>query len=250
MDVEEFVRQIKSLKIQGALNSAKAALQVYESARNRSAVAKELIAAQPTEPMVKNVLRLAEFQNPEQILGKLAADEDKLVRLAVEKLRGTKYVFTHCHSSTALKIIKELKPKIVYNTETRPLYQGRVTAEEVASYGIKVVHSVDSLMASQIEKSDLVLLGADAITEDGFYNKVGSLAVCKLAKQVIVCAHSLKFSRDKLAVEQRDKSEVWNKSIKGIEVINPAFEFVPKQFVSKIASEFGVLSFDEFLKRV
>lgn len=248
------VEQIKNLKIQGAQNIAKAALQAYMHANDRALAFKKLVIARPTEPMLKNVLKLAEVGNPEQVLGKLASDEDKLVKLAVEKLKGTRSVYTHCHSSTVLKIIKSVRPSVVYNTETRPLYQGRVTTEEIASFGVKVVHSVDSLMASQIEKSDVVLLGADAITAHGFYNKVGSLAACMLAKilkkPVCVCAHSLKFSKEKIDIEQRDKKEVWDKSINNIEVVNPAFEFVPKEYVGKIASELGVLAFNEFLKRI
>jgi len=254
MDVDTVVQQFKSAKILGATASAKAALKAYAGAKNRSIAAKKLIAAQPTEPMVRNVLKLAEHQSPEQILGKLASDADKITLFGARKLGRGISIYTHCHSATVMKIIKAIKPEKVYNTETRPLYQGRITAEELASAGLKVIHTVDSLMASHIEKCDTILFGADAITEGGFYNKVGSLITCLLAsmygKPVYVCAHSLKFSKEKLKVEQHAPSKVWDKPPRGVTILNPAFEFVPREFVEGIICEKGALSYNEFLSRV
>ncbi len=258
MTTDSTVQDIKSLKIQGASNVAKAALKAYAAAKNRPAAAKKLAATRPTEPMLKNLLKLAAHQSPEQILGKLASDADKITLFGARLLSGvTKKqgqriaIYTHCHSSTCMKIIKAAEPAVVYCTETRPLYQGRTTAEELASTGIKVEYSVDSLMATQIEKCDVVLLGADAITADGFYNKVGSLAVCLLArargKPVYVCSHSLKFSKSEIEIEERATSEVWDKPPRAVAVLNPAFEFIPRQFVEGIICEKGVLGFERFI---
>ena len=290
MTVDSTVQDIKSLKIQGASNVAKAALKAYAHSKNRGAAAKKLIAARPTEPMLKNLLKLAAHQSPEQILGKLASDADKITMFGARLLAGLAKsvqsspptpplankkrqgqgvtnswserqralkqrprkaisIYTHCHSSTCMKIIKAAEPAVVYATETRPLYQGRITARELASAGIKVEHSIDSLMATQIEKCDVVLLGADAITTDGFYNKVGSLAVCLLAsargKPVYVCSHSLKFSEKGIEIEQREPSEVWNKPPRAVTILNPAFEFVPKEFVAGVICEKGVVGFSK-----
>jgi len=260
MSIDAVVKDIKTLKIQGASNVAKAALKAYAAASNRGATAKKLIAARPTEPMLKNILKLAVHQSPEQILGKLASDADKITLFGARLLAGIGKnkgrrisIYTYCHSSTVMKIIKAAEPAVVYCTETRPLYQGRITAEELASAGIKVEYSVDSLMATQIGKCDVVLLGADAITADGFYNKVGSLAVCLLAsargKPVYVCSHSLKFSKAEIEIEQRATSEVWSKPPRAVAVLNPAFEFVPRQFVEAIVCEKGVVGFDALVRK-
>ena len=198
MDVDSVVQDIKSLKIQGASNVAKAALKAYASAENPGAAAKKLIAARPTEPMLRNVLKLAEHENTEQILGKLASDGDKITQCGINKLKGCKSIYTHCHSSTVMKIIKAVEPDVVYNTETRPLYQGRITAEELASTGIKVVHFVDSAMRLAIKRAEVVLIGADAITSEGkIVNKVGTALAAEIAKKhstpIYVCTHSLKY---------------------------------------------------------
>ena len=254
MTIDSVVEDIKTLKIQGASNIAKAALRAYAHAKNRSSAAKKLIKARPTEPMLRNLLKLATHQSPEQILGRLASDSDKLVMFGARKLGRCNSIYTHCHSATVLKIIKAIEPKVVYNTETRPRYQGRITATELASAGIKVEHSVDSAMASQIEKSEVILLGADALTKDGFYNKVGSLAICLLAREyskpVYVCTHSLKFSEKEVEIEQRASSEVWEKPPRGVAILNPAFEFIPSAFIEGIICEKGVLSFNKFISEV
>lgn len=254
MSVESVVRKIKAVEIQGASNVAKAALKAYARAKNRPAAAKKLKAARPTEPMLWNVLELAKHQPPEKILGRLGADEGKITEFGVSRLGQYNTFFTHCHSTTVMRIIKAINPSVVYNTEARPLYQGRTTAEELASAGIKVEHSVDSLMARHVEKCDAILLGADAITERGFYNKVGSLAISVIAKAtgkpVFVCAHSFKFTKKDVEVERRSASEVWGKSPCGVAVLNPAFEFVPKEYVAGVICEKGAFGFDKFLRKI
>ena len=53
-----------------------------------------------------------------------------------------------------------------------------------------------------------------------------------------------------MPVEQRNLNEVWDKAPKKIKIKNPAFEFVPKKYITKIISEFGTLSYGEFLRKV
>lgn len=104
--------------------------------------------------------------------------------------KNTIKIYTHCHSNTvALSIInikKKLKNKkiIVYNTETRPLFQGRITAMQLMQNGIEVHHYIDSAMMICIKECDIVLLGCDAIeTNNNVINKIGSGAISYLAKE-------------------------------------------------------------------
>jgi ribose 1,5-bisphosphate isomerase len=257
MDVDSVAERIRDLKIQGASNIAKAALKAYDSAEYKSSAVKKLVAARPTEPMLRNVLKLAETEPVEQILGRLASDYDSLVRFGVSKLRRYDAIYTHCHSSTVMKIIKALRPKVVYVTETRPLYQGRVTAEELASAGIKVKFFVDSAMRLAIKDADVVLLGADAITSEGkVINKIGSELVAETAKDhatpAYVCTHSLKYDPKTefgfdTEIEKRHAKEVWAKPPRGVEVSNFAFGMINPDLVSAIISELGVLAPETFI---
>ena len=63
---------------------------------------------------------------------------------------------THCHSTSAVKTlalhkVKGLKFK-VFNTETRPLYQGRKTAKELVEEGIDTTMVVDGVAPFLIDE--------------------------------------------------------------------------------------------------
>jgi ribose 1,5-bisphosphate isomerase len=175
-------------------------------------------------------------------------------------------IFTHCHSTSvvnALIYAKKKKRKFeIYNTETRPLYQGRKTARELKKARIKTTMFVDSAAMIALTKTqgtkkvDKVFLGADALLKNGIINKVGSAMFAKIAYEnkipVYIISDSWKFSSKNIKLEERDFYEVWKKLPKNskIKIRNPAFEFVPKKHITKIISEFGILKYDDFLKKV
>jgi len=149
----------------------------------------------------------------------------------------------------------------VFNTETRPLYQGRKTAKELSKAGIKVTMFTDSALATAMEKESKkdrefvtkVFIGADALLKQGIINKIGSRTISEFAKMnkipVYVVADSWKFTEKKVPIEQRKLNEVWDKAPRNIKIKNPAFEFVPEKYITKIISEFGVMKYGLFVKR-
>jgi ribose 1,5-bisphosphate isomerase len=150
----------------------------------------------------------------------------------------------------------------VHNTETRPRYQGRITAQELALLGIPVTHYVDAAARFALKKADIMLVGADAITADGkVINKIGSELFAEIASKfdipVYVCADSWKFDAATIfgyeeEIEERTPSEIWKKPPKGIKIDNHAFEKIDPRLVTGIISEFGIYRpeiFAEELKR-
>jgi ribose 1,5-bisphosphate isomerase len=176
----------------------------------------------------------------------------------VEKLlkgRRRLVIMTHCHSTNVTRALVSLRKKksfSVVNTETRPLYQGRKTAQELAKAGIAVETFVDGGMDAALEKADIVLIGADALLKKGVVNKIGSEAIARLASlrkvPVWVVADSWKFAPHGIRVEERDFEEVWAKAPKHVKVRNPAFELVPKRFLKGVVSDLGKKSWGGFLK--
>jgi ribose 1,5-bisphosphate isomerase len=93
-------------------------------------------------------------------------------------------VLTHCHSSSAIKTIIANKAGgkdfLVYNTETRPLYQGHKTAKDFLAAGMKITMVVDSSAPFILDRNDpfgldidAVIIGCDAIKLNGdIINKV------------------------------------------------------------------------------
>jgi translation initiation factor 2B subunit (eIF-2B alpha/beta/delta family) len=192
--------------------------------------------------------------------------QEKINQSVFKLIANHDVIFTYCHSTNVVNSLiyshRKGKKFEVFNTETRPLFQGRKTAQELIREGIKVNMFVDSAMGLAISKKNYnnknivtkIFLGADALISEGAINKIGSNLIAEIASYhkipVYIIADSWKFSKRKIPIEQRSLNEVWDKAPKKIKIQNPAFEFVPKKYIKAIVSEFGVLKFDEFLRRV
>lgn len=291
-------KRIKDLKIQGAANVAKEtvkALQMFglnsrtknlkDWMRSLEKAANELLAARPTEPMAQNAVKYlfssftaAEINTvgaaKEQLdvtaldfLQYITKCNQSIIKHAAALIKNKDKIFTHCHSSTVEEafIGAKNKGKIfeVYNTETRPLFQGRITSEQLINHGIKDTMVVDSAAAFFISADsdkdlmmDKVLIGADVIMPDGsVVNKIGSYGIALSAFYedipMYVLATLLKTDSDGIVtIEARDSSEVWAKAPKKLKIINYAFDKIPAQFIAGIVTEFGVIKPKQILKTV
>ncbi len=263
--INKIINDIKKVKIQGARNITKAAVKAYFIFPSKK-TKQMLLASRPTEPMMGNVLDLAESGiSKEKILEHFEESQKKINFSTIKLIKNNDTIFTHCHSTNVINALiyakKREKKFKVYNTETRPLFQGRKTAKELKEAGIKVTMFIDSAIALAIEKeskkdkiyANKIFLGADALTKNGIINKIGSKMVAELAHlhkiPLYIIADSWKFTKQKVPIEHRSLNEVWDKAPKNIKIKNPAFEFVPKKYIEGIVSEFGILSYDQFLKR-
>jgi len=260
---KKILKGIKEIKIQGAKNIAKKALYAYTLIPTKRSK-KKLLALRPTEPLLINVLKKTETTSPAKILEHFKITQEKINKNTFNKVKNKDTIFTHCHSSTVVEALinaKKKKKKFeVYNTETRPLFQGRKTTLELKKSKIKTTQFVDSAAMIALTKKqgtkkvNKVFIGADAILRKGVINKVGSGMFSKIAFDnkipVYVLANSWKFSPKQLKMEKRSFKEIWKGKSKGrIHIENPAFEFVPRKYITAIISELGVLNYKDFLKK-
>jgi len=253
-------KDIKSVKIQGAGNIAKAGLKAYSLIPTKSSIRK-LSSLRPTEPMLFNTLALAEKYEVKRVLDYIKQTDEEIAKEGSRLIKNNSRVFTHCHSSSVVSILKHSKKQgrkfEVFNTETRPLYQGRKTAMELARAKIPVTTFVDSLAAIALtknkilKKSNFMLIGADALLIKnhelkGVINKIGSNMFAEIAKDhkipVYIACSSLKLTHKNLKIEKRPQKEVWNEKSRYINTINPAFETIDPRFIKKIICEFGIIS--------
>jgi len=178
-------------------------------------------------------------------------------------------VLTHCNAGalacsswgTALGVIRSAagagKEVKVIACETRPLLQGsRLTAWELARDGIDVTVITDSMAACFMRAGaiDAVIVGADRITRDAVFNKIGTYmhAVCARHHAIpfYVAAPLSTFDPDNaerdVTIEERGREEV---TVIGdrtcvpdaARVRNPAFDATPMDLVTAIITEKGVL---------
>jgi len=262
MNFEEVCRQIKEIKIQGATNVAKAATRAL-LLKNDSSSVQKLINLRPTEPTMRNSIAFAlSFKDIHEgvssALNYFEESDKSISKLGASMIKNGSNIFVHCHSTTLINIFKEAKRQgkkfIVHSTETRPLYQGRITAKDLSEAGIPVIHYVDSAGRIAMKKCNVAFFGADAITPKRVYNKVGSEMFAIIAKEqkipVYICSDAWKFSKIEEVVEHRSPDEVWHNPPGGVKIENPSFEKIDPKLIKGIISELGILSHKDFLKKV
>ncbi|MBA4336221.1 ribose 1,5-bisphosphate isomerase [bacterium] len=267
MQYNEIVEKIKSLEIQGAENIAIAAVEAFalklketQDYAELKKSYKELKATRATEPGLRNALRycLENYkENPDVaafVINHFKESKEKIAEYGAKKIHDGMKVFTHCHSSTVRAIIEKAfeqgKKFEVYNTETRPKFQGRKTATKLAEKGIPVTHFVDSAGRSMLRKADIFLFGCDAISSEGkLINKIGTEMLAECAHDCRIpaysCTNSWKFDPHTLygfdeEIEQRSPNEVWENPPKGVKIYNPAFEITAPDIFTGVITELGI----------
>jgi translation initiation factor 2B subunit (eIF-2B alpha/beta/delta family) len=112
-------------------------------------------------------------------------------------------IYTHTLSETVLLCLFELfkrgKVGRVYVTESRPNNDGLLTAIKLANSGFEVQLTIDAAVPNVIEKSNLMVSGAEIITHEGdVIGKVGTYTAavfCRLTKiPVFILADTSKVS--------------------------------------------------------
>ncbi len=176
---------------------------------------------------------------------------------------------THCNAGalacrcwgTALGVIRSAvaagKDVRVIACETRPLNQGsRLTCWELARDGIDVTLIPDSSAAYLMRKGaiDLVIVGADRITRDAVFNKIGTYMHAVAARHheipfyVAAPASTFDLARieEEVTVEERDRTELAycgerQLAPDDVAVLNYAFDATPLDLVDAIITDIGVL---------
>jgi ribose 1,5-bisphosphate isomerase len=287
MKLNQVCKDIKSLKIQGAISIAKAGADAFyfnflqnKNKKNLIKILKysknKLIITRPTEPALRNVLEYyfldlnkcktlndyeKHFKNKHDfIIDHFENSKKNIIKYAYKKINNNDIIYTHCHSSLVCEILiyawKKGKRFTVYNTETRPLFQGRKTAIELSKNGIPVTHFIDSAARQAIKKADIIFLGVDAISTTKIYNKIGSETIGILASffdiPLYFCSDSWKFDFQTIfgfdeEIEKRQAKEVWNRPPKNVKIYNFAFDQISPKYITGIISEIGVYDHSSFV---
>jgi len=279
--------KIRKLQVQGARNVAIAAVKAIQTqaeltkAKNKIQFLCELkeaqtifVASRETEPLMRNAIRWIITQaqsiktekvetlsqnvvaNANQFLKDLEDSKEHIAEIGANRIHDNSVVFTHCHSSTVTRLLAKAKAdgkniKVIC-TETRPAYQGRITANELVGLGIETTFIVDSAARSFMGNVDIVIVGADAITSEGnVVNKIGSSSIAVLAHEArvpfYVVSELLKFDPETLngeceKIEQRSPKEVWKEAPPKLIVRNPAFDVTSNRYIHGLICEEGIIA--------
>jgi translation initiation factor 2B subunit (eIF-2B alpha/beta/delta family) len=255
----KIIQDIKSIKIQGANNIAKAGIEAFLIFPDKKH-AKTIIKTRPTEPLLQNFIKIllksSNIKKTSKLLLKYTKNSQKQINRAGSNLiKDNMNIFSHCRSSSVIEMLKYAKKQkrnfTVYTAEVEPLLQGRQTAKDLAKVGIKVVVMPDLSAEYFLKKCDLFFFGADAYTRRFIYNKIGTSTLAKLAALYNVPSYSVGFSLKyarKVKLEKRNGKEVWDERDANILVKNYAFDKLKGRTIKGVISESGILPYNKFVK--
>jgi ribose 1,5-bisphosphate isomerase len=204
-------------------------------------------------------LKLAAIKAADNFIELTRTAVERIGKIGARRIRNGDVVLTHCNSKAAISVMttawRQGTKFEIYTTETRPRFQGRLTARALARVGIPVTLILDDAVRYFMQDVDTVLVGADAITANGaLVNKVGTsmvaLAAHEVHTKVFVAAESYKFSPETMIgelveIEERDPSEIISgqeqRQLGRIKVRNPSFDVTPPEFIDLIITERGII---------
>jgi len=284
LDIKKVAEDIKLIKIQGASNIELTAIEVISKyvsktpkTNNFLEELKEnvnyLIKQRLNEPKLRNsmnyILSKANKYKLEKDNLKLLEEitnynihtkkgNDYVSELASQMITTGSKILTHCHSTLVenafLKAFDRGINFEVYCTETRPRYQGHITAKNLSDHGIKVTMIVDSAVSHILKEVDYLFTGADVIFSDGsIMNKLGTHTISLMANNfktphiVLTTTHCCEVNdllNAREEIEERSADEVWEEKErpKSLKIKNPAFDIVPNELIDKFITEEGVFS--------
>jgi ribose 1,5-bisphosphate isomerase len=291
-DALRIAEDIRSMRIRGAGQIARYAVEALEiTARESKArdvrgfvdeltnASRTLLQTRPTAVSLPNGVRYVMHRVNTGVASATSVDEirgvaleaaktfientrtavDRIGEIGARRIRDGDVLLTHCNSSAAVSVMKTAwaygKRFEVFVTETRPRFQGHITAAELSKAGIPVTLILDDAVRYFMQEVDKVIVGADAITANGaLVNKIGTSMVALAAHEakvkVYAAAETYKFSPETMIgelvkIEERDSSEVISQKeleqIGSIKVRNPSFDVTPPEFIDLIITEWGII---------
>ena len=275
---QEVIIAIKDMIVRGApaigVAAAFGMALAYLNDDDLDKAADEIKAARPTAiNLFWAVDRVLHSDNPlEEALKMYQEDIDTnmaIGKYGSEIIDDGDTVLTHCNAGalacvdygTALGVFRAArdagKSINVICDETRPRGQGAslsVWEMQQENIPVKLIPDVASGFLMSQGKIDKVVIGADRIAKGGVVNKIGSFMVAMAAKQhdvpFYVAAPLSTFDFEAsifdTEIEERDGDEVRYYGgaricPEGTEVINPAFDITPKEFITGIITENGII---------
>jgi len=140
-------------------------------------------------------------------------------------------ILTHSHSQTVISLLGQLHereiPFRVLQTLSSPGEEGKKSLERMHELKIRADLIDDEEIQDAFGRTDLVLMGCDALLETKFLNKTGTRAILQLAKQFIKPSFLVTESRKVITHSE------WERGL----TYQPLFEWVPLDLVDSIITE-------------
>ncbi len=177
---------------------------------------------------------------------KLLKSKNAICAELINIIEDNDVLITHSNSSTIKDILicvhENKKPFTLMATESRPGFEGKELAKDLGRAGIHCTLITDTSALQHLETAHMVIMGADAVTEQFFINKVGTLTLALGAKEYskkfyvatdtskLIPSTKLIFDSYKHPVDEKYPNDTEN------------FEKIPLDLITGIITEIGVLT--------
>ncbi|CAB3235444.1 unnamed protein product [Arctia plantaginis] len=209
-------------------------------------------------------LDVKSFEECEQImlqrghifLNELLEARGKVAKQAMAFIRDGCKILTHSLSRVVLQAMSEAaktnKRFKVYVTMSCPDNSGELMHKQLVAAGIDATLILDSSVGYIMEQVDIVMVGAEGVTESGgIINKIGTytigMAALELKKPVYVLTESFKFSRI-YPLNQKDLPNEFKylssvlKSGKDLSKQHPLVDYTPPAYITLLFTDLGILT--------
>lgn len=138
-------------------------------------------------------------------------------------------VLTHSASGSVVRALRRVRSRVtlVLCTASIPGGEGRALARRLEADGFDAEVVPDAGIARACAEADIALVGADAVTEDGVINKVGTAVVALGAREAGIGCYAI------AATGKLVPAEVWRPDAA------PAYESTPLELFDAVVTERG-----------
>ena len=181
---------------------------------------------------------------------------ERIAEFGSQIISGRDTVMTYSASSLVEAILictkRSGKRFTVIVPESRPMFEGTRMALRLCQQEVKCSLIVDAAISKFIDRANVVLVGADRVTEDTLVNKVGTRGVVLLAKAASVPIYAA-FETDKflprrylpVVDRQQDPAQICETTDQYLTVQNIYFEETPLDYFFGFVTEKGIVSPEE-----
>jgi translation initiation factor 2B subunit (eIF-2B alpha/beta/delta family) len=161
-------------------------------------------------------------------------------------------VLTYSSSSAVRAILLAARERVdrVLITESRPISEGTMLANELAASGLACEVWIDAAMAQLVQRADIAFVGADTVTPAYVHNKLGTHTLAILCRDaqtpIYACFASDKILDHELDADpqqMRPPSEIAGEvePAPGVSVMNLYFGPTPRGLFTGLITEQGLL---------
>lgn len=288
--VEDRIEKIRLNSTDGALKLARQAAEsltflvdnitvssASELTEDIEQTASKLVKAQPTMAPIFNLtngilldidtlddeekIKQTVRNQCQQFIDQLESSAQSIGELAADLMEDDSVIIVHSYSDTVLKALLSAneigKSFHVICTESRPMNEGLDLAEKLGKQGIKTTLVVDSAIFSFLSEAKLIFVGADALSQHGLVNKIGTLGLALAAEKLGVDLYTLCGSEKILPAnyrfkpeKQKNPTEVSTRNFSNVSIMNYYFDLTPLDYLTGIITEDRIDSPNKIEQRI